>query len=121
MRVLVTGGRHYDDGSTLFRVLGEIHASQKITMIIHGDASGADRLASEWAEVNDVPVEAFPADWKQYGSAAGPIRNREMLARKPDLVVAFPGGRGTADMVRQAKAAGVRVVIVGGGASDGED
>ena len=44
---------------------------------------------------------------------AGPERNARMLAEgRPDLVVAFPGGTGTADMVRRAKAAGVRVVEV---------
>ena len=112
MKVLVTGGRHYEDGVTLFRVLGEIHTSRGISLLIHGDASGADRLAGEWADINDVPVEAFPADWKQHGRAAGPIRNREMLARKPNLVIAFPGGRGTADMVRQAKSAGIPVMEV---------
>ena len=110
MKVLVTGGRHYEDGVTLFRVLGEIHTSRGISLLIRGDASGADRLAGEWADINDVPVEAFPADWKQHGRAAGPIRNREMLARKPNLVIAFPGGRGTADMVRQAKSAGIPVM-----------
>jgi UDP-N-acetylmuramoylalanine-D-glutamate ligase len=36
-----------------------------------------------------------------------------MLAEgKPDLVVAAPGGRGTADMVRRARDAGIEVVEV---------
>jgi hypothetical protein len=35
-----------------------------------------------------------------------------MLEYGPDLVVAFPGGRGTADMVRRAKAAGCEVLEV---------
>lgn len=57
------------------------------------------------------PVRAFPADWHRDGKAAGPIRNRRMLLEgMPDLVVAFPGGRGTADMVRRARAAGIEVV-----------
>ena len=35
-----------------------------------------------------------------------------MLAEgKPDLVVAFPGGAGTANMIEQARAAGVRVFM----------
>jgi len=53
------------------------------------------------------------AKWSKHGRAAGPIRNQEMIDEcKPDLVVAFPGGRGTADMVRRAKAAGIRVIEV---------
>lgn len=52
----------------------------------------------------------FEADWHTHGRAAGPIRNRRMIEEgKPDLVVAFPGGRGTANMVNQARAAGIEV------------
>ena len=47
-------------------------------------------------------------DWKKYGKKAGPLRNQQMLEEgKPDLVVAFPGGNGTADMVRRAKKANI--------------
>lgn len=74
--------------------------------------------ADEWAVVNWAQFEEYPADWKRYGMAAGPIRNRRMLKEgKPDIVIAFAGGRGTADMVRQAKAAGVPVVKVAPAAS----
>ena len=53
-------------------------------------------------------IELFPADWKVRGRAAGHIRNQQMLDEgRPHLVVAFPGGRGTADMVRRARAAGI--------------
>lgn len=55
-------------------------------------------------------VAACPADWKKHGKAAGPIRNQSMLTEhKPDLVIAFPLGesKGTRDMIRKAKAAGI--------------
>jgi hypothetical protein len=82
-------------------------------VIIYGGAYGADRLAREWAEEHCLGSECYPADWTKYGRAAGPIRNKQMLVEgKPDLVVAFPGGPGTADMVRQARAAGIRVIEV---------
>jgi hypothetical protein len=81
-------------------------------MIIHGGASGADRLAGEWAASRGIPVEVHPADWQKYGRAAGPIRNQQMIDRKPDMVVAFPGGRGTADMVRRVRMAGIELVVV---------
>ncbi len=52
-----------------------------------------------------------PAEWSKYGRRAGPIRNKQMLdVGKPHLVVAFPGGAGTANMVKQAKAAGVPII-----------
>lgn len=81
--------------------------------IIHGGARGADRGADEWGVANWVPVHEFKADWDKYGKLAGPIRNKEMLEiGKPDLVIAFPGGKGTSNMVQQAKEAGVEVIEV---------
>lgn len=83
--------------------------------IIHGACrSGADLWADEWAVVNWTQIEEYPADWAKYGRAAGPIRNRRMISEgKPDLVLAFPGGRGTSDMVRRAELAGITVERVG--------
>lgn len=82
--------------------------------VIHGAARGADTLAHEWAAHHEIPVDVYPADWQAHGRAAGPIRNARMLEEgKPDVVVAFKGGRGTADMVRRARASGVPVVEVG--------
>lgn len=67
-------------------------------------------MAGEWARLTGIRELAFPADWENYRRAAGPIRNRQMLVEAtPDLVVAFPGGPGTANMIRQARAAGVPV------------
>ncbi len=111
MRVLVTGGRDYINTYELFGKLNELHNEVGITVVIHGGASGADALAGNWARSRKVQEIACPADWDKHGKAAGPIRNQEMLEQhKPDLVVAFSGGRGTADMVRRARDAGVRVV-----------
>jgi hypothetical protein len=71
---------------------------------------GADQLAFEWALGNGHPAFPFPAPWKIYGRRAGPLRNSRMLGwGRPSMVVAFPGGDGTADMVAQAKKAGVFV------------
>jgi hypothetical protein len=117
MKVLVCGGRDFQDRDRMDNVLRFIDRHYEtmklpghISEVIHGGAPGADTLASEWASGCGVPVALFPANWKQHGRAAGPIRNQQMLDEcKPDLVVAFPGGRGTADMVRRAKASGVRV------------
>lgn len=110
-RVLVCGGRDYHDVRTLTRVLDSLDPPP--TLIIQGGAFGADACASEWAYKRNVLERQFPADWKTHGRAAGPIRNQQMLDDgKPDLVVAFPGGTGTADMVRRAKAAGLKVIEV---------
>jgi len=112
MRVLVTGGRDFDDRALLTDALDRLHAQHGFTVLIHGDASGADRLSGEWAASKGIQVEARPADWKKHGRAAGPIRNSQMLDEQPELVIAFPGGKGTADMVRKAKQAGLEVMMV---------
>lgn len=79
--------------------------------IISGMARGADKVAVDWAVVNWCKWHEFPANWELYGKAAGFIRNRRMLDEgKPDLVVAFPGGKGTKMMVDLAKNAGVEVL-----------
>ena len=81
--------------------------------IIQGGAKGADFLAKVYAHECGIPCEEYPADWKAYGKAAGHLRNQKMLDEgKPDLVVAFPGGNGTADMVARARKAGVEVLVV---------
>ena len=113
MRILVTGGRDFDDRVLAFRELDAIHSVTPVITMIHGAASGADTLADEWAKTQGVAIVSCPADWKRHGRAAGPIRNREMLEQqKPDLVVAFPGGKGTANMISLAKRAGVQVIDI---------
>ncbi|RVT89267.1 DUF2493 domain-containing protein [Rhodovarius crocodyli] len=111
-RVLVCGGRDYADRQRVFEVLDEYR--DRAEVLIDGGAEGADMLAEQWAMSRDVPMLTFRADWQRHGRAAGPIRNGQMLAQgKPTLVIAFPGGRGTADMVRQARTAGVPVREIG--------
>ena len=109
MRVLVCGGRDFSDYAMMGRILARYQ--DRIGVIIHGAARGADQLAWRWAVATGIPHEPFPADWNEHGKAAGPIRNQQMLDEgKPDLVIAFPGGKGTNDMVRRAIDSGVTVV-----------
>lgn len=111
MKVLVCGGRHYDDEEFVFSFLDQLDKKTPITAVVHGDASGADTLAKRWARSSGIISIAYPADWKRYGRPAGPIRNQQMLDEEsPDLVVAFPGGEGTAGMVRISREAGVTVI-----------
>jgi predicted Rossmann-fold nucleotide-binding protein len=115
-RVLVCGGRNYDDHLRVAAVLNRLHNAKGISLIIQGGARGADELAFGWARANGIEEIQFDADWENQGSFAGPARNKRMLDEgKPDLVIAFPGGRGTADMVRKARRAGVEVVEISHG------
>lgn len=113
MRVLVCGGREYDDWRTICWALDQYARNKPPATIIQGGAKGADFLAKVWAKYMAVDCEEYPADWKKHGKAAGGIRNQQMLDEgKPDIVVAFPGGAGTADMIRRAKQAGVEVTQI---------
>lgn len=111
-RVLVCGSRHWPDPSQEWVVLDAIEPS----VVIEGCADGADRTAERWAEYHRVPIEHYPAHWDLYGKAAGPMRNREMLAHShPDLVLAFRArgiSRGTDNMVELADKAGVPYTII---------
>lgn len=112
-RVLVCGGRAYGDRARIYEVLETYHQAVGIDLLIDGAARGADQIAHEWARTCGIQTERYPADWDAFGSFAGPVRNRVMLDEgNPDLVIAFPGGTGTRDMVRKARKAGVEVVEI---------
>lgn len=118
MRVLVCGGREYDDWHTLDYTLTQAYMDaptigDKVDFtIIEGGARGADFLARVWAKFRFLPFEEYPADWNAYGKRAGYLRNKDMITKNIDLVVAFPGGNGTQHMVKTAKEFGVEVMEV---------
>lgn len=119
MRVLVCGGRDYDDAKRVYLVLDWLDELFGVEAVIHGNATGADTLAQEWCIKNDVVDYPFPPNWREYGTPAGPIRNKKMLIEGlPHVVIAFPGGIGTANMIKQAKEAGVPVGEIRDGQKD---
>lgn len=106
MRVIVCGGRDFCDWQAVHRELNNIAP----TTVLEGGAEGADRIARHWAVEHGVTVVTYAADWQAHGRSAGPRRNQLMLDHgKPDMVLAFPGGAGTADMCRRARRAGIPV------------
>ncbi len=115
LRVLVCGGRRFHDYGFVWDTLDDIRFERgAFSVVIDGMCpTGVDRDARRYAAENGITLRSFRPDWHQYGRKAGPVRNQRMLDEgRPDLVVAFPGGRGTADMVRRAKRAGVEVIEV---------
>lgn len=106
--ILVTGGRDYGNRASLERTLDAVHQKYNVGMVIQGGATGVDALAKEWAIDRRIQYAEVPAYW-HVGFSAGPIRNSAMLLLKPDLVISFPGGKGTKDMSLKAASAGIRV------------
>jgi len=104
MKLLVCGGRDFDDVEFIVSRLNRLYKNRPITELIHGAAKGADTISGLWAEEMGIPVRVFPADWKTHGRGAGHIRNHQMLNEsRPDALFAFPGGKGTANMIEQAE------------------
>lgn len=112
MIVLVCGGRKYRHDRMIDFVMTKL-MEMGMTILVHGDATGADRLAKEWAEAHGLEHLPFPADWNRYKKRAGSRRNTQMIKEaKPDLVVAFPGGTGTHNMITQSKRHDLAVIIL---------
>jgi len=109
-RVLVCGGRDYQNAREMYRILDGYHTKYPVSCLIQGGARGADAIARTWAKLRGINCREFPADWDTHGKAAGPIRNQQMLDEgKPDVVIPFPGGPGTKKMIELAIANGVPI------------
>ena len=115
MRVVVTGGRNYNNQERIAKVLDWFHEKHQITTLIHGGANGADFWCAVWALCEDVEIEEYaitPRCWKKYGKGAGPRRNQLMIDEgKPNRAIAFPGGNGTADMVSRLQKAEIPITF----------
>ena len=116
MKVLVCGSRKWVDPKPVERELRKLPPG---TVVIHGGCRGADNVSGGVARSLGFPVRVYPADWDQFGRAAGHVRNQQMLDEEHtesepiDLVLAFhkdPNlGRGTRDMVARSRKAGIEV------------
>ena len=107
-RVGVTGGRDFTN-EELARCALELLLPNDI--IIHGAARGADSLFARLASEAGFQTVAYPADWNKHGKAAGPIRNQEMLKSGLDLLIVFPGGKGTEHMTNICRRARVSLAF----------
>jgi alkylated DNA nucleotide flippase Atl1 len=114
LRVLITGSREWDDRETIYTILKALPPG---SVIVHGDADGADSIAAVLGESMGHMPEPHPVSketWKRVGPAAGPLRNQRMVDLGADLCLAFPrsGSRGTWDTIRRARKAKIKHVIV---------
>ena len=110
MITIICGGRDYKFTKEDVQLLDELKTSLPITEVVCGMAQGADMEGRHWARLNNIPVKEFPANWGLHGKAAGPIRNAEM-AQYADALIAFPGGKGTQNMIETAKYYGLSPTI----------
>ncbi len=116
MKVLVCGDRNWSDVDTTFKALAKL---PRDVLVIHGAARGADRIADQCARKLGLQVRPVPADWDKQGKAAGPLRNKKMIAMKPDGVLAFHDdlvrSKGTRNCVKLAQKEGIPVTVIKSG------
>lgn len=114
-KIIIAGGRNYQDYETVKRETTRFLSEQEweSAVVVSGGASGADALGERFAKEMGFPMERYPADWKQHGRAAGPIRNKQM-AENADALLAFWDGvsRGTKSMIALATKHGLIVKVV---------
>lgn len=113
MKVVIAGGRDFNDFGLVKEVVDAFHKETQITSVLCGEARGADTLGKSWADFNDVLVDSYPADWNLRGKSAGFYRNQRM-AEDCDSVIVFWDGlsHGTAHMINSAKKLGKPVKVV---------
>ena len=119
-KVIIAGSRKFNDYAKLKencdRILREKLEDEECNIVIvSGHAKGADVLGEHYACERRLQLDAYPADWKQDGRAAGIVRNKEM-AESADALIAFPQegekSRGTWNMVKTARARGLKCDVV---------
>lgn len=80
MKVVIAGSRTIHNLDIVRRAI-ELFTRKhniSITEVVSGKALGVDTLGEQWAKIQNVPIKEFPANWKLFGSSAGPIRNEKM-------------------------------------------
>ena len=116
MNVIIAGSRNFDDYHRLEtacdNILKSAAADRQIT-VFSGGAGGTDTLGERYAQARGYQLRRFPADWEQYGKAAGPVRNHHM-AKEADMVICFWNGlsKGTHHMISTAKKLGLDLHVI---------
>ena len=111
MKIIICGGREFRLFTEHTLILTRLHQLFRFTEIVSGRCAGADKDAEDWAKENHLPIKQFIPAWVAEGKKAGPLRNEEM-ANYADACIAFPGGKGTADMIDRALAHGLLTIVM---------
>lgn len=110
MKVIVAGSRTVTDAALVAEAIKK--SGFAMTELVSGCCEGADTLAEEYAQQNNIPIHHFPADWKKHGKSAGPKRNKQMAEYGQALVAVWDGcSRGTADMINKARNRKLKIYI----------
>ncbi|NVZ99610.1 DUF2493 domain-containing protein [Pseudomonas gingeri] len=113
MRVLICAGRYYMNASMCRKVLEAYQQVRRIEVLIHGGNQYLGSTLEDWARETGTHIVRYPSNWQLYGKQAERRRNQFMLLdSEPDLVLAFPGGNDTEELVAQARAIGIETLPI---------
>lgn len=115
-KVIIAGSRSFADYEKLKSVcdsiLPNLYSEPRIS-ILSGTSSGSDSLGERYAKERGYTLNRYPADWKRYGKAAGPIRNRQMVKEADAAIIFWDGqSRGTKNLIEEANRHGLKVWII---------
>lgn len=85
MKVIIAGGRNFNDYEKLCQFCDKALSKQTEIEIVSGTANGADKLGEKYANDNGYPIKQFPADWDKYGKSAGYKRNAQIAWERVKL------------------------------------
>ena len=108
--IAVTGGKHLKDVDAVARSLDKVRAKYNDMVLVHGGGPGVEKIASQWAERNEVHQIVCKPDWNRHGRAAPFRRNDELLNLLPKGVIAFPGSGITDNLIDKAESLGIPVM-----------
>ena len=112
IKVIIAGGRNFEDYHKLCRVCDEFLQDQNNIEIVSGAYKGADLLGERYAVERKYSIKQFPAEWRRYGKSAGLKRNTEMAAYADSLIAFWDGeSKGTKHMIELATQAGLIVKV----------
>lgn len=110
MRTIIAGSRSLDSPWFVHEALFD--CGWKPSVIISGRARGIDLQGELYAELHDIPVEQYPADWT-LGRGAGLMRNKTMADKAEALVAIWDGqSPGTAHMIKIAREMKLKVYVM---------
>ncbi len=111
-RIVIGGYRNFNDYEVFKAFVNSCIGDENEITVLSGHCKGADLMAEQYAEEKGFATEIYPADWKKYGRAAGPIRNKQMV-EKADIVIAFTCDRatGTKNLISHAQKLGKKIFI----------
>ena len=112
MRVLICGGRHFDDDGLIKSELSKLHETIPIDVLIHGGLPTIGTSAENWARRNGVHLVRYPANFS-LGKQGDVLRDRFMLEDgRADMLLVFPGGRRTAELRNHARRTDLQIFEV---------